>query len=865
MTTTNENQTLSKLIKEILEKFGLNKPDGRPLYQYRITVAQFGELESLLRHYISVGQAQLNLHLYELAKYPAFARSFVLYGAEWWHRRYDGSGYSWEGILRDIGANADEWNHLQRSECVREGLRLWRLKTLDGTGFKFLGSIALQGGLPMKPLAEARGGIGHLLGRVLRMANNRTVIQEDIQIWIENLQNYLPKSYRRAEIFALLAETAWTVLNLKQKAGLDSGKDAILRLDAAIPNWRNQFPLPMEDRQAQSLIEQLVREVANVRLRKPSVCLPVERFLESTATDEWRILSNIELPEIIEGQKIATLFEIEPDDLPRFAELSIRAGEKARAAAIRKMAGNNSYRLEGATWDYAGNAAWGEHLLRLNSNDGRSWTAAAMKGQALDDDLPWIFSAENSIFRFVRQGAGGVAGREAVAAISPNWKISEQSEDGWIKIGVLQNPLRDVYKITETVFLENENGIRCKVSVLNAESETEIYEWRGRRWWLDFVSPVIAFKGKPKLFRVDEDGNAFSTTGAVNCTAIGAPVSNHWLGPVTLSYQVNSELKHKTRMTLLPDEARLSLKFGDALSGAVIFDGWQASNAVVITPNVNFSQNLEGNLLILKLSVSPEHRAPDRVTVELYWRHTSTPVRLTVPFPSMGTRAFDGFGDEIADDAMLALNQLLGVRLSVLGGERTKKITLKLQTENGDLNRKYVLQTLPGAVSLEVRLTDYLTDLEHLLSLNDSPDAKIKITLKIGGEKSFTLNIARYSTIIERDGAYVLIKARVETTGEQAQTDELKVLGVRLEDSQEEPSVLQLDGEALEGECKWWFAPESREPGAWLIYPHEAAKINFRPTLWAISGEFIPNSELARAFNFADQEERNNALDQLIT
>ena len=135
----------------MLKKRDLDKPDGRQLYQYRITAAEFGELEFFLKQYISVGQSYLGLS--GLAKRSRFPILFVLYGAEWWRRRYDGSGYSWEGILRDIGANAEEWNHLQRSECVKEGLRLWQLRTLDGTRFKFLGSIALQGGLAIKPLA----------------------------------------------------------------------------------------------------------------------------------------------------------------------------------------------------------------------------------------------------------------------------------------------------------------------------------------------------------------------------------------------------------------------------------------------------------------------------------------------------------------------------------------------------------------------------------------------------------------------------------------------------------------------------------------------------------------------------------------
>ena len=396
MTQLNENLTLSEWTDGMLSKRQLSEPDGRHLYQYRISGDEFYLLDTILRGYVEVGQFHLGFS--GLVKRPNFPPLFVLYGAEWWCRRYDGSGFSWEGILRDLGANADEWNQGQRSECVRDGLRRWKLRELNGIGFKYLGAIALEGGLPMKSLAEARGGIGHLLGRVLRTANNRTVIQEDIQSWVESLQLYLPKSYRQPAIFTLLAETAWTVLNLKQTARLDSGKDAVARLDQTIPDWRNQFPLPMEDRQAQLLIEQLVREAANVRLQKPSVCLPVERFLEfNEEKEEWRLTSVIELPEIIEGKKIGGLFEIEPEDLPRFAELSLIAGKEAQTAQIRKMAGNSAYRLADATWGQTGQAAQSEHLMRLNSADGRAWTAAAMRGQPLDDDLPWVFSIEGAV------------------------------------------------------------------------------------------------------------------------------------------------------------------------------------------------------------------------------------------------------------------------------------------------------------------------------------------------------------------------------------------------------------------------------------------------------------------------------------
>jgi len=35
-------------VDNLLKRHGLNKPDGRPLYQYRITDAEFDELKKLI-------------------------------------------------------------------------------------------------------------------------------------------------------------------------------------------------------------------------------------------------------------------------------------------------------------------------------------------------------------------------------------------------------------------------------------------------------------------------------------------------------------------------------------------------------------------------------------------------------------------------------------------------------------------------------------------------------------------------------------------------------------------------------------------------------------------------------------------------
>ena len=295
--------------KQLLGRHGLTTSDGRGLYLYRLTGDEFSSLERLIQHWLS--QLLPRYGLARVARLSGFAELFVLYAAEWWRRRYDGSGFSWEPILRDLGADPDEWSPTQRSDFVRQGFRGWRIRPRESGGMRFIGSVAVQGGLPLRLLASSRGHIGQLLSRVLHLASGSQVTQSDLLNWVESLASTLPQSYRQGTIYTLLADVAWAVLGLKQEAGLQSSADAVAILDRRIPSWRDRFPLPVEDKNAQGMIEQLIRDAASVRIEKQAAVLPVERLLEKTADDEWALRSSLDLPEVISTGKLASLFSVD--------------------------------------------------------------------------------------------------------------------------------------------------------------------------------------------------------------------------------------------------------------------------------------------------------------------------------------------------------------------------------------------------------------------------------------------------------------------------------------------------------------------------------------------------------------------------
>lgn len=84
--------------RSFLDRRELNYPTGRPLYTYRVTTEEFNDLEAILHQGIStyLKIATLGDVVRQLDFFPAL---FVLYAAEWWRRRYDGTGFTWDPML----------------------------------------------------------------------------------------------------------------------------------------------------------------------------------------------------------------------------------------------------------------------------------------------------------------------------------------------------------------------------------------------------------------------------------------------------------------------------------------------------------------------------------------------------------------------------------------------------------------------------------------------------------------------------------------------------------------------------------------------------------------------------------------------
>lgn len=846
----------------MLRKRDLDAPDGRPLYQYRLDEEEFQSLELFLKDKIENLQSRFGLDY--IAERPGFPDLFVLYCSEWWRRRYDGTGYEWEPILEDLGADSRTWTANQRSECVRTGLHGWNLRTNRTGGHRYLGAVAVQGGLPLRLIAEERGRIMQVISRVLRLARRRVESPQELQSWVESLQNLLPMSYRQLHIYSLLAEIAWTVLDLKNRAELVAGTDSIKQLDRMVPRWRDRFPLPVEDIHAQALIDQLVRVAASIRVERQELVLPLERSIEQIENGKWVLKSAVDLPDTIGIDKFAKLFEIPTDDPPLKGELSLIAAGKPRTTSFRRMPGQGSYRLTRTPWGYSGIETCDEHILRLNAADGRVWSTVAMRGQALDPELPWVFSGEEGIARLIKQGSGSISDQRGIFAIPEDWAFSK-TDSAQIELnGILSDFERSVYTIEGSCVVTDELGSQFHFRTGNAGASEESYEWVGIRQWYGFKSPSIAFKGLPKLFHVDDEGYKRKIDGEIGCSVIGNPSSKLKLGPVFLAYPANGEIKHRTRMVLLPEGAGLQIIPDSPRSGVIYFENWGLKEVRCASDDFKSQFVVRGGDCLLELSVPAGQRAPNEVDVEVLWPHTTVSARLTLPFPAKGVRIFDAGGTEIESGGKLAIQQLVGSRVVLAGPNLQNRFWLRINSTDQNIYRKAEIKNAEGSPSVELRLADYLSEVEQLLTIDDDPDSTVMLEIYDGNQNIFSLEITPYAYRPIRNETQICVDFDEIKSNFDQNEDLPQAFTLKLERPGEEATLLPLIPDQNDGITRWEFSPQNREPGAWLVFPPRNTKKYFRPTLWTIRGDVEYSDAYRKTISIRDEAKRHAALDGFV-
>lgn len=863
---------ISTFRAKVLDSRDLKQPTGLPLYTYRITTAEFAELEIGLVEFLSekLQYYRLGDILKACAWFPSL---FVLYAAEWWRREYDGSGWSWDPIMNRLGAATQTWNPSQRSACVEQGLAEWNIWISQTHGFRFLGSVALQGGLPMKLVAAAQGKLGALLSRVLRDAAASRARENEIEDWIRSQAASLPDTYQRVEIFRLLADIVLAVLELKERTALSSDRDPIAKLDASDPGWRDAFPLPVEDGQARQLLEQLVKDVAAVRPHRSASFATVQRVLEPEG-DGWRLQSTLNIPDFVESSVLKNTFGLTAEViLSRSIAIQVEQGMSNSQMSATRLAGRDVFRILRRLPLSTGEDAIEEQWLTLLLADGTRKRLLAHKGELLSSDLPWLFGeTESSKPTFVRQGSGTVSGASGLLCVPDSWRTEPQGDSEALSCGAVVGLNRHLFRFKGNITVFDSAGgvFRCRCSL---NQDERYLGWSGARSTeIQWISPKEAFRGVPKLCYLAEALQPCPISGHVEWRCNSQRVLNfsEALGPVEGSWLNRGEIEWRSRVVLMGRARHISATPGnDATSGSLEFPDWRLSTAYSDTEHISVNSSVVGDSLSANVRYTGPGAPPEFFELSVSWKGNAHRARIRIPFPAFGAYCFDPNGQRLSTGRMLSTDSLFGFRLiAFLSRTESARLRFNLCTQGRESDYFTLKLASPEeGTRIEVRLVDHLPRIDRMLANADDIDAYVQIELQAGTTVPASLMIARYSCALGRDQSSERVFVEMGSESLNPESLSQTVLEtVRLDHPGEEPVRLKpIESQGLT--VGWEFPTGALEPGPWLIIPGPESSVRFRPLLWTIvdgrAGVYA-ESELKRALTTLDQHERADRLAQVI-
>lgn len=875
--------TPSLWLTEFLQRRQMREPDGRMLYAYRLSEQEYVSLRDLLEVWLCDDVLSGGGHL----PFGA-AECFVLYGAVWWQREYAGGVWRWDDVINSFGGDPDGWPPQFRTECVQIGLRFWKQKI--GTARKrYFGVLVEQGGLPRALLAKAQGAIPGLIRAVLRRAARLAADLDDIAAMVGDYDEKLPQSLQNDTVHLLIAQVVRTVLDLKLEFKLTRGDNAVAKLDALSPDWRERFPIALDDQAAIALLSDLVGQAAAIESESRTSPVLAERFLRE-AGGVYSIISQVKFPKTIDAENLARLIGIDTDDLPFRFSIEMSTDRRQLAADVRRVLGSEPSRYQFTVLQNLWNdkAAQCEHLMCIVLSGGKHVSAPLPGGMELDPRAPWVFARTEDECCLIAQGSARIRQNEAYIVVDERWTVEHNSNQGNIEqLGrfVSVSPAKLVLKVSGNITVsDGENAFRIRTQQVGVENDRPV--WEGRRFGFA-LNPTLAFYGLPKLCRYTADGERIvvpmaelewrvAGTGRIISHPAGAK------GTVDVLWRSHNEVRLRSRMTILDKNTLIRFQSGATPAHGTINlpASWEVDAVTCEDESLKFQPERKQNGLVL--SFESIRQPPESVRLILDWKGMPVPCTITLPFPSSGGHFFDRHENQFANNAIIARDQLLGVRLKVFDADPDHpvqhKIVFSLHCEG--------LERLPAPVSpiesvlslednrAEVRLIDYQNEIESLLTLSDALDAWVNVDLLTGRNKSASLRIKRYEFSLVTERRTISIASNDLSKLPSSSLSEIRMLAIPIKamHKQAQIGLIQQFSEGVPA-GRWVIPEDVTEYGHWLVYPAPDAPHSIRPVAVVPpleptsvqSGYITPPDSIEDVFLIGDATTRRAILSRRLT
>lgn len=840
---------LDQWIFSFMSKRGLLEPDGRALFAYKTSLEEFETLRQVLQE-TPLGSITN----------PGYPQAWLLFAAEWWKRDYPGGAWRWGPLCEAAGLPG--LTHEKTRKLVIDGSRLWRLQTaIKNEGKRFIGLVAVNGGLPMRLVESAQGGLSGLLRMVTEQALRYDLKDDQLRQAIESQAELLPACYQQAPVYELLDNLVKAVLHIRKTYALHGVQDPIARLQEECPHWEELFPIALDSQAAGSLIKGLVRETASISLQSRRPPFQIQRGLRFSSDGSMPVYElSFAMHAQARRERVAESLGMPLDTLPPQFQLLLRIGEQEYLVGEALLRGED-FQLIARPLPTIHNLHKAAQLIV--SRWGATLHIANLPGgEALSPDEPLLFENTYPFAKLLAQGDAVIKGESALAALPAKTIVfSEASNpreicnclaDGQILLELPAGVTRLTYRKQSFV-----------VSVSTSATHHPEAYWQGRS--LEAVSvPGLLFRGSPRL-RIEHD-NGFSSYAPAHELYVRShgkelPLSqSHAPGLCRLIWRKDGQRLLNTRAVILPEDSLITYARGaSTLEGSIHLNSWPDVPVRCESDHIELEQRHDGKTLILKLK-STNSRPATTVTFCMNWPDGEQ--RITLPFPGYGVTL-------LRNDKPLKLNQamtvdeLIGCRAVLMSAQGAENWQIRI-TSSGQNTRSTLSQEIRYTGISEIRLFELIPAIQQMLSCHPGLDHSVQLELVHAHQTHARLLVGRYSTNIRLHSQPEM--ASLSDGGrdlliEQAEAENL-ILGLPLAEPEHDPVCLPLHLSEQVFTGNWKVSLPDDAVGPWLLFTSDKSLQHGRPTIVPpIANNLTKNlSPLREALCEADGEERMRML-----
>ncbi|WP_210253392.1 STY4851/ECs_5259 family protein [Microvirga arsenatis] len=732
---------------KILSARELSRPDGRPLYRYRLTDQEYRRIKEMLIECLEFSQPDVSSR--------EFCALICLYVSEWFKREFVGGMWSWDPPLNAIGLTQAE---IEVRKLTPRGLDFWGQKVMRrGDGDRmFLNTLIVQGGLPMALAAKQSGWLSSFVALVIRDLENGSDRSSTAALRHAEFHSFrVPEAFRKLPLLQLVAELAARIVELRHAVPAESGLDTVACLDVTMPGWRDSLPVVLEDETARRLIEGLIRTKAE----PPATPILAERCIVKAGDSTLSFGLRLRLDGFLDVSR-----------LPNASEALLEGFSRARLMPSGPLAERVQGCLAILDRPTKGEACWaarsilqGNPVIRKFSLrdqvsaslhvDGRDLCEIEIPGGgAIDSEVLTFRAGSTGELNDIRLlGTGSVRSRDEAVLVAMTSSVE--------KVTVQSGTLTDVglvdgltlHRLQGQVRIETSDGLIYQITSSSDRDDIGQVCLTGDKV-SDLSASVPVFAGVPKIQRLAAGGLLSAIPDhLVRWRPVGSKAEwralNRQSPPVGLIEITSFEdgiVRDRTRLGIVPAGATVRREtVGQAAS--VSLYGFRLEEVVPTSPGTTLSIMNDPAADTVRLTYDAGERLRE-IPVELRWPGSAS-LRAKLPLVGNEIVFFNASGERVAHRTVLSVADLRGMTIETGG-----RAVLRGELIQGGRVDEYL--SLNRSFERSLALAHVRNELLGLFACADDLDCEVRLYASSGANEA-RIDVQRYDLRLINDGGRV--------------------------------------------------------------------------------------------------------------